>query len=376
MIDVRRVLDEAVAEFGVPGIVAEVADGDRTWFGTAGVADLGTGAPRRRGEHAQVGSGGKAFTAAVLLGLEAEGRLSVDDPVHTWLPGVLDVNGYDGDKITIAHLLGNTAGLHPTGLAPEITRRYATRAAFQEHRFAAFTAEELFRITVSRPPVGAPGERFVYANGGFYLAEAIIEKVTGHSFAEEVERRVVEPLGLTDTYVRSAGDVRLREPHARGYSWQFFVDGTDVAAVTPDNWASFMEDPGLEPLDVTEFDTSWLPANIVSTTGDMIRVVGALAGGDLLPPAQHRRMWTTVTTEGAGWLPHTRYGLGLLEFDRAVTDGRVLRGVGGSYWGTMFFTVADPERGRTISVHTNTELRSWEVVRRLFAAGFGVPLGG
>ncbi|GAB4585684.1 hypothetical protein [Nocardia sp. IFM 10818] len=86
-------------------------------------------------------------------------------------------------------------------------------------------------------------------------------------------------------------------------------------------------------------------------------------------------MWTTVSTEGANWLPHTRYGLGLFEFDKTAADGRVLRGVGGSYWGTMFFTVSTADGEHVISVQTNTEFKSWEVLRRIYEAGYGVSLG-
>nr|WP_042187426.1 serine hydrolase domain-containing protein [Kibdelosporangium sp. MJ126-NF4] len=373
--DMQQVLDWAVDEVGIPGIVVDIKDGDRRWFGTAGVADISTGAPRQPGEHAQVGSGGKAFIAAVLLSLEAEGRLSIDDRVNTWLPGVLDVNGYNGNKITIRHLISNTGGLYATGLAPELTNRFATRAAFVEHRFDEFTTEDLFKLTVAQPPVAQPGERFLYANGGFHLAEAIVGKVTGTSFAEEVERRVFQPLGLTNTYVRAAKDTGFRDPHPRSYSKQFFKDGVDTATVTSENWASLLEDPELDPLDVTDFNTSWTPGNIVSTTDDMIRFVSALATGTLLPADQHRQMWTTVSTEGANWLPHTRYGLGLFEFDTAVTDGLVLRGVSGSYWGTMFFTVGTADGEHIISVQTNTEFRTWDVMRRIYEAGFGVSIG-
>ncbi|WP_369690812.1 hypothetical protein [Nocardia crassostreae] len=106
----------------------------------------------------------------------------------------------------------------------------------------------------------------------------------------------------------------------------------------------------------------------------MIRLVGALANGTLLPLAQHHEMWTTVPTAGANWLPHTRYGLGLFEFDKPARTGQPLRGVGGSYWGTMFFTVTTADGAHTISVHTNTEFRSWEVLSRIYEAGFGVDL--
>ncbi|GAA2807669.1 serine hydrolase domain-containing protein [Nonomuraea dietziae] len=215
------------------------------------------GPARGRGECLPIGSAAKAFTAAAILTLEAEGRLDIEDPVNRWLPGLLNAGGYDGDRITIRHLLSNTGGLFATGLAPELVAGYASRSRFAEHRFDVWTLDDLLRLTVSQPPVGQPGERFVYANGGFSIARAIIEKVTGHTYADEVERTVIRPLGLTATYVRPEGETGYRGPHPRAYSTQFYKDGVDPASVTPENWESMMEEPGLEPLDVTEFNTSW-----------------------------------------------------------------------------------------------------------------------
>ncbi|MEO3875585.1 serine hydrolase domain-containing protein [Nonomuraea sp. B12E4] len=372
----QQLLEWAVAELEIPGIVAEVKDADGTWFGTAGVADLTTRARREPGEYLPIGSGGKAFTTATILTLEAEGRLDIEDPVNKWLPGVLNAGGYDGDRITIRHLLSNTAGLFATGLAPELVSGYASRSRFAEHRFDVWTLEDLLKLTVSQPPVGQPGERFVYANGGFYLAHAIIEKVTGNTYASEVERTVIEPLGLTATYVRPEGDTGYRGPHPSAYSTQFYKDGVDPADVTPENWESMMEEPGLQPLDVTEFNTSWMPGNLVSTTSDMIRFINAVAGGGLLPPAQHRKMWTTVSTEGVGWLPHTRYGLGLFELDKAATGGRTVRGAAGSYWGHMFCVLGTPDGEHTIAFHTNTEAESsFGLLFKLAEAELGITIG-
>ncbi|MEV4062267.1 serine hydrolase domain-containing protein [Nonomuraea dietziae] len=371
----QHVLEWAVAELEIPGIVAEVKDTDGLWFGTAGVADLTTGARRGPGECLPIGSAAKAFTAAAILTLEAEGRLDIEDPVNRWLPGLLNAGGYDGDSITIRHLLSNTGGLFATGLAPELVAGYASRSRFAEHRFDVWTLDDLLRLTVSQPPVGQPGERFVYANGGFSIARAIIEKVTGHTYADEIERTVIRPLGLTATYVRPEGETGYRGPHPRAYSTQFYKDGVDPASVTPENWESMMEEPGLEPLDVTEFNTSWETGNLVSTTGDMIRFVNAVAGGGLLPPAQHRKMWTTVSTEGAGWLPHTRYGLGLFELDRAVTGGPTVCGVAGSYWGHMFCALGTSDGEHTIAFHTNTEAKSWDLLFKIVEAEFGITIG-
>ncbi|GAA0943280.1 serine hydrolase domain-containing protein [Nonomuraea longicatena] len=176
---------------------------------------------------------------------------------------------------------------------------------------------------MSQPPVGAPGERFEYANGGFYIAGAIIEKVTGNDYAEEVDRRVIQPLGLTHTRVQPTTETGYPAPHPRAYSQQFLKDGADPAAVTPENWQSLMEEPGLPPLDVTELSSSsaYAAGNVVTTTTDLIRFFTAMTTGSLLPPAQHRRMWTTVSTEGGHWMPHARYGLGMFEFDKQATGG-------------------------------------------------------
>ncbi|SDM37665.1 serine hydrolase domain-containing protein [Allokutzneria albata] len=374
---VQQALDWAVTESGVPGIVAEVHDADGTWFGTAGVADIRTGARRRPGEHFHAGSGGKAFTAAAVLQLEAEGRLSLADPVEKWLPGVMNGSGYDGDKITIHHLLSNTGGLFSTGLAPETTDNYATRAGLEKHRFDLWSTSDLLRLGLSQPPIGEPGERFVYSNGGYYLAGAIIEKVSGNSYAEEVDRTVIRPLGLKHTYVRAVTDTGYPDPHPRAYSSMFLKDGTDPASLTPENWVSLMEGPGTPPLDVTEFNTSlfWSAGNVISTTGDLIRFVDAMASGSLLPPAQHRAMWTTVSTEGSGWIPRTRYGLGMFEVDEELAGGRTLRGMAGAFWGTGSIGVGEPDGERAVVVHTNTDWRDFKIAFRVLDAVFGFTGG-
>ncbi|MFH8349681.1 serine hydrolase domain-containing protein [Streptomyces sp. NPDC018045] len=373
--EIQRMLDRTVAEVDVPGIVAEIRDADGTWFGSAGVADIETGRPRQEGEHVHVGSAGKAFTAATVLALEAEGRLSIEDTVEKWLPGALDVNGYDGNKITIRHLLSNTGGLFITGLAPELTRRYATRSALAEHRFDIWTTDQLLELTVSQPPIHEPGTAFAYSNGGFYLAGMIIEKVTGNTYAEEVARTIVEPLGLTHTYVRPADETGYPQPHPRAYSGLFMKDGVDPTDITADNWESMFEEPGLPPLDTTEFNSSWAwsAGNVISTTSEMIKVFNAFASGSLLPSAQHREMWTMVSTEGGNWMPHSTYGLGVFGLDPAVTGGLRLRGMAGSMQGSHLFVMGTPDGERTIAVHTNTEFKSWQVLFQALQAQFGIP---
>ncbi|UBU08510.1 serine hydrolase domain-containing protein [Nonomuraea gerenzanensis] len=366
--EVQQILNEA-AEDGIPGIVAEIHDAGGAWFGTAGVADLATGQRRQPGEYVHIGSSGKAFTAATVLALAAEGRLSLEDPVSTWLPGVLEPGGYDGDKITIRHLLNHTSGLFLTGLAPELQQSLATQPA------RVWSTAELVRLAVSQPPVGEPGERFVYSNGGYYLAGAIIERVTGDTYAAEVERTVIRPLGLTRTYVRPAAATTYLDPHPTTYVAGALKDGVDPATLTAENWAS-MIDHDKPPIDVTALNTSWgwAAGGIVSTTEDLTRFLKAIATGTLLPPAQHREMWTMVGGEDVVWLPHARYGLGVIEFDSAGTGGLTLRGVSGTLPGSFTLALCTGDGLRSVAIHANLEPRTLDVPVKIIKAMYGVAL--
>ncbi|MEV0677631.1 serine hydrolase domain-containing protein [Actinosynnema sp. NPDC050436] len=368
---VREAMERAVEELGVPGAVVQVRDGDGTWFGSAGVADTTTGARRVPGEALHAGSISKAFTAATVLALAAEGRLDVDDTVDRWLPGAMAANGYDGTGVTIRHLLSNTSGLFATGMALEWQRRYSVRSAFEAHRFDVWQPEDALALALAQPPVGRPGERFWYSNGGFSFAAAIVERVTGRSFEAEVDRTVVRPLGLARTFARHREDTGFRGRHPRAYSKVFLKEGARPEDVTPANWTSVVEDPDLPPLDTTDVNTSggWGAANVVSTLDDLIAFATAMTTGRLLPPEQHRQLWTTVPTEGAHWLANTRYGLGLYEL--TLADGQVLRGGTGQSFGTSTLVMGTADGSRTLAVHTNNDWATFPLFDRVIEAEFG-----
>ncbi|GII92549.1 serine hydrolase domain-containing protein [Sinosporangium siamense] len=288
---VQRVLDRAVADGGVPGIVAEIHRKHRkTWFGTAGVADRATGAKRVQGEHFRIGSVTKAFTATVMLQLAAEGRLSMDDTVAKWLPGVVEEQlGGDGSKIDLRRLLNHTSGLPDVVPGQEI------------------------------PRPERPGAGFIYSKLNYNLAGMIIERVTGAKLADEIARRIARPLGLTGTYL-PGGETAIRTPHARHYT----KDGTG---------------PGAQIHDVTETDVSWAWAagGMISTTADLHRFLDSLLRGRLLPPAQQREMFTTVSTEGGDWIANTRYGLGV--YAQRLRCGVTVWGGGGAVPGSWTYAM-------------------------------------
>jgi D-alanyl-D-alanine carboxypeptidase len=354
--EVQRILDDAVAREDVPGIVTQITDRDGTWFGAAGVADTETGRPRERGEQLRVASIGKAFTAAVVLALAAEGRLDIDDSVRTWLPEIFEGTGYDGSAITLRQLLNGTSGLHNTAVSDEIVRRMHTRAGLAQHRFDVWSRDELLGLAVSRPPVGEPGRLFAPTNGGYFLAAAVVERVTGRSYQDELERTVVQPLGLTGTYLPGPTETRLRGPHGRAYT-RMFVDEAEAAG---------------DPVDVTDINPSvvWAAGAHVSTTDDLTRFFTALITGSLLPAAQHEAMWTTVSTEGANWIPNTAYGLGV--FECRLAGGTSVRGGVGQGLGTVALAMGTPD-GHTLVTHSNGDWNAFPVFWRQLEAEFAPP---
>lgn len=142
---------------GTPGAVVRVDRGRRHWSGTAGVADLHRPGGRTPRDHFRIASVTKTFTAATLLTLEADGRLSLDDSVETWLPGLLDRNGYDGRSITVGQLLDHTSGVFDVLDDRDFVSRYVGRAFFA-HRFDSWTPRELVEVAISHQPLFDPGE--------------------------------------------------------------------------------------------------------------------------------------------------------------------------------------------------------------------------
>ncbi|MFI6802878.1 serine hydrolase domain-containing protein [Streptosporangium canum] len=330
---VQRVLDQAVTDGGMPGVLADVRDTRGAWFGTAGVADTETGRKRRQQDHFRVGSITKAFTSTVVLKLAAEGRLSLDDTVEKWLPGVVRGNGHDGSKITIRRLLNQTSGLFPYTSDKTMVAKYVG-PAFLEHRFDAVRPEELVKTAMANPSAFAPGKGWGYSNTNFVLAGMIIEKVTGRSYAEEVARRITRPLGMTATYV-PGGEAKLRGPHARHYS------------------KLLLTEPDAKVYDVADMNASWAWAGggMVSTAGDLHTFYRALLGGRLLPPAQQKEMFTTVSTEGGQWIPNTTYGLGV--FSQKLSCGVTAWGGGGMIHGSWTYAMGSRDGKRMVVSNVN-----------------------
>jgi D-alanyl-D-alanine carboxypeptidase len=299
--DLQRDLD-AITATGVPGVLAEVRTGSHVLRGTSGVANLDTRAPVNPDGYFRIGSNTKTFVSVVLLQLVAGHRLSLDDTVARWLPGVVHGNGNDGNKITVRELLQHTSGLH--NYTDDLQARITSPEAYRKLEFERFSRTDLLNIAFSHQPTSAPGAAFNYSNTNYILLGMIIEKVTHDSWEDQVTRRIIVPLGLRHTFAPGTS-TRLLSPHATGYL--IFSKDTRV--------------------DTTLENMSWADSAgaLISTASDLSRFWSAIGNGTLLPPAQILQMRQTVPAADGdvATVPGSRYGLGIFSIPLSC---------GGVYW--------------------------------------------
>ncbi|MET9391464.1 serine hydrolase domain-containing protein [Streptomyces sp. NPDC006624] len=293
---VQRSIDALVAEEGFPAVMATVTEDGRTRSLVAGSARLDRKVPVPRDGYVRAGSNTKTFTAVVVLQLVAEGKVRLDEPVETYLPGLVRGKGIHADRITVRHLLQHTSGL------PNYTDHLGLEDFDQvQHRF--FQPHDLLAAALAHPAEFEPGARWKYSNTNYLLAGLLIERVTERPVQEQITERVIEKAGLRHTYWPQPGDQTLRRPHARGYA----LDNPRSRKV----------------IDVTEMDPSWGGAagQLISTPRDLAKFARVLIGGGLLPAGELAEMRRTVD---APLLPGWRYGLGLFSVPLSC---------GGVYWG-------------------------------------------
>jgi D-alanyl-D-alanine carboxypeptidase len=316
--DVRTILQRLTTTDGVPGALAVVSDAHGRTVLTSGVADVATGAPMADSRF-RIGSMTKMVVATVVLQLVAEHKVDLDAPIERYLPGVVRGNGNDGRDITVRQLLQHTSGLpdYLDDITPE---------SILANPLATYSPQDLLNLALAHPPVFAPGTRWNYSNTEYVLAGLLIEAVTGHPYGQEIERRIIEPLGLHDTSVPvDQVDIPGRHPHG-------YVDLT-----------------GTNPVDVSKFNPSVAYASgaMISSGADMDRFLGALLRGRLLPPKELQAMMTTVPEgDGSGGA----YGLGFQS--KPLPCGGQYWGHDGGIFGFETISGATPD-GRQVTVMAN-----------------------
>ena len=248
------------------------------------------GPPLPAGALWQIGSNTKAFTAVIVLQLEAEGKLSISDPIGRWLPQ------YPAWRhITVRQLLDMTSRI------PDYLYQPAFAMAFAADQHTSFSAARLVSY-VAGLPLGPAG--YHYSNTDYLLVQMIIEKVTHDSYADQLTKRVITPLGLRTTclapYTCPAADAG-RMP--TGY---FYIAG---------------EVPSLIGKPMPPLALTWAQAagGIVSSLADMTTWDRDLYRGRLLPARQQQQLESLVSIATGQPIPRTTvadpmgYGLGVAQ---------------------------------------------------------------
>jgi len=275
---VNTVLARAVADIVRPfveandfhGVVAVARGGDPLWVGAYGEAVHELGVPHTPDGLFAIGSISKQMTAAMILLLEEDGRLTTDDPLrrfHADFPR--------GDDVTLDMLLTHTAGVPDVFSLP----------SFSAGRAPERSLDEVVRELATLPFTHEPGTTFAYSNGGYALLAWVIEAVAGRPFEEVLRARLFEPLGMTRTHA-AAGD-RILPGRVPGYDPSGRA-GLVPATVPPDGY-------------LLGSGSVW------SSAEDLVRWTRALHG-DLLTDGSRSKLMPAAPGYGYGVSVFSRFG--------------------------------------------------------------------
>ena len=304
---------------GYPAALAAVTDSKGESAGVAvGKGSLETGqAPPLDGE-VRIGSNTKTFVAVVVMQMVQEGKVGLDEPIETYLPGLIKGEGIDASRITVRQLLQHTSGL------PEHTDYYfSSNAAALENIQHYIPARDLLDVALSKPAAFEPGTQWSYSNTNYIVLGMLIERVSQRPMGEQIDQRIIKRLGLSHTYFPGNGEKKIRGSHPQGYH----INGEGK----------------LE--DVTEMDASlpWAAGAMVSTPSELNTFFQAVFDGRLLTQTSIDEMKKGVDTGSGGMV----YGLGL--FGTPLSCGGTSWGHGGGIFGYETHNAVGPD-GTAVTV--------------------------
>jgi len=265
----------------IPGLaVAIVKDGQIVYAKGHGLANVEHQVPVKPETIFQSGSVGKQFTAAAVMLLVEDGKLSLDDKISKYFANA----PAPWQNITVRHLLTHTAG----------TTDYTDDFNF----WRDYTEDELLKIAAAIPLAFQPGERWSYSNLGYVLLGILIGKVSGKFYGDFLQERIFKPLGMTTA--RIIGEADIVPNRSAGYR---LVRGE----LKHQEWVA-------PKLNTTADGSLYL------TLYDMAKWDAALYGEKLLKQASLAQSWTPVKLNngktypyGFGWMLHAAQGQRLIE---------------------------------------------------------------
>ncbi|MFB3905449.1 MAG: serine hydrolase [Acidobacteriota bacterium] len=199
--DIGALLAEVFKQDEPGGAVIVTRKGETLFRKGYGLADMELKVPIQPDMVFRLGSVTKQFTAVAILMLEEQGKLSVADPIARFLPDYPT----GGQTITIEHLLTHTSGI----------KSYTSMSEWVSKWRTDMSLGSLIDMFKDQPVDFKPDERWLYNNSGYILLGAIIEKASGHSYEDFIEKKIFGPLGMKDScYDRTE---QIMPKRAKGY---------------------------------------------------------------------------------------------------------------------------------------------------------------
>jgi D-alanyl-D-alanine carboxypeptidase len=315
--DVTAKIDQAAADAlqrtGVPSAsVAVVKDGKIAYVKAYGDAKLDPRVPADAKMRYSIGSISKQFTAAALLMLQEEGKLSLDDKVGKYIPDLTRAN-----EVTIRQLLSHTSGYQD----------YWPQDYVMPGMLKPVTAQQIMNTWAKKPLDFDPGTKWQYSNTNYVIAGAIAEKVAGMPLWQFLQRHIFKPLGMTSAY--DIDKAKLTESDPTGY-YRFALGPLHPAPKEGPGWLFAAGEIAMTAEDLAKWDISVMDQR-------------------LLKPASYRQMETdTLLASGLS----TRYGLGV---SVSTSNGRRIISHSGEVSGFTAQNTIFPDDRDAIVVLTNQD---------------------
>lgn len=323
----------------LPGVGVGVwQPGRGSWVRAFGLADRKTGERARVADHVRIASITKTFAATAVLQLVDQGRISLDDHLSQFVPGV-----DNGDQITIRQMLNMTSGIY------DFTDDAALAKRFYADPTLRFGPAQFFAILRRHQPAFAPGTDVEYCDSNYYLLGLVLEKVTGQPAGRVITDQIISPLGLTHTSLPTSP--ALPKPYAHGYFGG--LDNTDP----------LVDKTAVNP------NFGFTMGGMQSTLRDLHKWARVLATGTLLSPGLQTQRLQTVPFPNPGSPVEISYGLGIFKLDNLLGHNGAAIG----YSTAMFYL---PSKRATIvvwgnnstNVATPTTTIAFDLAEALFAS--------
>lgn len=285
-------------------------NGQRLIDQSYGYASLELSVPMPEEGVFEIGSVTKQFTAAAILRLVEEGKLSLEDDFTNYLD--FDTGGR---TITVGQLLNHTSGIPG----------YTEIPAFWELSLHRYQRDSLVRFVEEYDFLFEPGEAMIYNNSGYYFLGLIIEEVTDTSYADFLAASFFEPLGMEHTGYCSNTEVLSNKVYGYNYSPE-----------------------GLQQKPYLDHTWPYAAGSLCSTAEDLLTWLRALHGGEVLTDVSYQQMISPETLNDG--LP-IRYAMGLINYDHY---GHQYIGHGGGIHGFLSETRYFPEEDLYVICLLNT----------------------